>query len=74
MAASRKGVTRYEFLVGGTVSDTVRSAFPELTVVPGPAGGTAFYGDVVDDAHLHGLLHRFQSLGLPILEMRVLPD
>jgi hypothetical protein len=27
-----------------------------------------------DDAHLHGLLSRFQTLGLTVLEMRRLPD
>jgi len=65
---------RYEFLIRGTVSATVRAAFPELRVTTGPAGGTALYGDVIDDAHLHGLLCRFQTLGLRVLEMRLLPE
>ena len=58
----------------GTVSDTVLSAFPELTATKGPAGGTVLFGEVYDDAHLHGLLARFQSFGLTLLEMRRLPD
>lgn len=65
---------RYEFLLGVRVSDTVRAAFPELQSAPGPAGGTVFFGLVEDDAHLHGLLARFQTLGLTVLEMRRLPD
>jgi hypothetical protein len=65
---------RYEFLLGVRVSDTIRSAFPELRSAPGPAGGTVFYGQVEDDAHQHGLLARFQTLGLTVLEMRRLPD
>jgi hypothetical protein len=32
------------------------------------------YGVVHDDAHLHGLLARFQAFGLTLLEMRRLPD
>lgn len=65
---------RYEFLLGVRVSDTVRAAFPELRSGPGPAGGTVFYGEIEDDAHLHGLLARFQTLGLTVIEMRRLPD
>jgi hypothetical protein len=65
---------RYEFLVQGTVSETVAASFPELTRVAGPAGGTVFFGEVEDDAHLHGLLDRFQNLGIGVLEMRRLPD
>ncbi|QYJ04834.1 hypothetical protein KUV85_03885 [Nocardioides panacisoli] len=65
---------RYEFLLGVRVSDTVRAAFPELTATTGAAGGTVFFGEVEDDAHLHGILARFQTLGLSVLEMRRLPD
>jgi hypothetical protein len=67
-------VIRYEFLMHGTISETVLSAFPELTAGKGPAGGTVLYGVVYDDAHLHGLLARFQTFGLTLLEMRRLPD
>ena len=65
---------RYEFLMHGNISETVLSAFPELTAGKGPAGGTVLFGAVHDDAHLHGLLARFQSFGLTLLEMRRLPD
>ncbi|WP_230990485.1 hypothetical protein [Rhodococcus oxybenzonivorans] len=33
-----------------------------------------FYGTVTDEAHLYGLLNRFQSLGLHVLEMRQPPE
>jgi hypothetical protein len=72
--APRPPVWRYEFLLAERVSDTIRAAFPELRAGPGPAGGTVFYGSVDDEAHLHGLLDRFQALGLSVLEMRRLPD
>lgn len=68
------GSWRYEFLLGERVSDTVRSAFPELRTTAGAAGGTVFFGVIEDAAHLHGVLARFQTLGLTVLEMRRLPD
>ncbi|MGA5200517.1 hypothetical protein [Streptomyces variegatus] len=35
---------------------------------------TVLYGDVVDEAHLWGLLNRFQLCGLLIVEMRPRPS
>jgi len=72
--AHQTSLVRYEFLMQGTVAETVLSAFPELTAARGPAGGTALFGAVSDDAHLHGLLARFQAFGLTLLELRRLPD
>jgi hypothetical protein len=65
---------RYEFLLPGSISELAGSAFPELTVRASPTGGTAMFGQVKDDAHLHGLLDRFQRLGLSVVELRQLPD
>ncbi len=64
---------RYEFRVVGTVSQTLAEAFPEFdnTAV---SEQTLFFGPVTDEAHLYGLLVRFQSLGIHVLEMRELPD
>lgn len=72
--ADQASTIRYEFLVHGTVAETALAAFPELRAAKGPAGGTVLFGRVYDDAHLHGILARFQSLGLTLLEMRRLPD
>ena len=66
--------TRYEFLLAGSVSDSVAAAFPELSVTTSPAGGTALFGPVQDTAQLRGLLDRFETLGLTVLELRQLPD
>jgi hypothetical protein len=68
------GGQRYEFLLRERVSDTVRAAFPELSCADGPVGGTVMFGVVDDDAHLYGLLDRFQAMGLRVVEMRRLPD
>jgi hypothetical protein len=70
----RSTSTRYEFLLPGRVSESVLSAFPELTARPSPVGGTVMFGPVTDSAHLHGLLDRFQTLGLTVVELRQLPD
>jgi hypothetical protein len=65
---------RYEFLIAGRVSDTVRAAFPDFAFAAGPAGGTVVYGPVRDRAELRGLLESLEDLGLAVVEMRKLPD
>ena len=35
---------------------------------------TILHGPVRDQAELHGLLHRLQSLGLELIEVRRLPE
>jgi len=64
---------RYEFRVDGRVSMAMAEAFPELATEEG-AEQTLFFGSVTDEAHLYGLLLRFQNLGLRVDEMRRLPD
>ncbi|GGY22282.1 hypothetical protein [Streptomyces djakartensis] len=64
---------RYEIRVAGHMSETLTKAFPELAHVL-VSDQTVLYGPVVDEAHLYGLLARFQSLGLRVVEMRQLPE
>lgn len=64
---------RYEFRVTGRVSASLAEAFPELERLLVPQQ-TLFLGAVTDEAHLYGLLVRFQDLGLRIEEMRRLPE
>jgi hypothetical protein len=61
----------YEFRVTGRLSRP--TAEPELEEVPA-APQTLRLGPVTDEAHLYGLLMRFQGLGLHMVEMRRLPD
>lgn len=72
--ARRPTGIRYEFLLPGRVSEAVCAAFPELIARSSPVGGTVMFGQVVDRAHLHGLLDRFQTMGLTVVEFRQLPD
>jgi len=64
---------RYEFRIAGVVSDALAESFPELDHMPVQVQDL-FLGPVSDEAHLYGLLARFQALGLHVLEMRQLPD
>lgn len=64
---------QYEFRVTGRVSAALAEAFPELTRVFVPRQ-TVFFGPVIDEAHLYGLLARFQNLGLHVEEMRPVPE
>ncbi len=64
---------RYEIRVDGEMSDELTTAFPELTTFVVPAH-TVLYGQVDDEAHLYGLLVRFQSLGLRVAEVRRIPE
>ncbi|MFI9046923.1 hypothetical protein [Streptomyces sp. NPDC053427] len=64
---------RYEFRVTGRLSTVVVEAFPELENTLAPEQ-TVLFGQVTDEAHLYGLLIRFQDLGLRVLEMRQLPE
>ncbi|WP_042367286.1 hypothetical protein [Streptacidiphilus neutrinimicus] len=65
---------RYEIRVEGLmVETTLHEAFPELEGVFVP-NQTILFGQIVDDAHLYGLLNRFQAFGQRVTEMRRLPD
>ncbi|MFI6370245.1 hypothetical protein [Streptomyces sp. NPDC050546] len=64
---------RYEIRVDGHMSETLAKVFPELDHVV-MSGQTVLFGSVIDEAHLYGLLSRFQSLGLRVVEMRQLPE
>ncbi|MGW7259436.1 hypothetical protein [Streptomyces sp. NPDC054834] len=64
---------RYEFRVRGPVPENAAQTFPDLDAVM-LGRQTVFYGTVIDEAHLFGLLARFRMLGLLVTEMRPLPS
>ncbi|HET9168239.1 MAG TPA: hypothetical protein VFN97_02350 [Actinospica sp.] len=66
-------MTPYEIRVDGTMAETVlHEAFPELDGIL-VAKQTILFGQIVDEAHLYGLLARFRALGLHVAELRRLP-
>lgn len=66
-------VSRYEIRVRGRVSEATLSTLEGMEADIAPAE-TVLHGPVVDQAGLHGLLDRIQSLGLELLEVRRLPS
>ena len=64
---------RYEFRVAGWLSDRTRGAFSDLEVIQAPPE-TIIYGDIVDEAQLHGVLALMQDLGLRIVSLHEVPD
>jgi hypothetical protein len=64
---------RYEFRVTGRLSEHVRGAFPDMTVLDVPPE-TVIFGDVVDDSHMHGVLALIQNLGLQVVSVNRLRE
>ena len=66
----------YEVRLRGHLSSALRSQFEQLDLVAEsePVGGTLLHGPVEDQAALHGLLRRIESLGLELIELRRLPE
>lgn len=63
---------RYEIRVRGRVSEATLRALEGMDADLAPAE-TVLHGPVTDQAGLHGLLDRIQSLGLELIEVRRLP-
>ena len=64
----------YEVQVRGRLNRTLASEFEELALAARVAPvETVLSGPVEDQAALHGLLRRIESLGLELLEVRRLP-
>ena len=70
--------TTYEVRLRGRLSSVLLQQFGSLHPVvddrSGPPVDTLLQGPVEDQAALHGLLRRIESLGLELLELRRLPD
>jgi hypothetical protein len=71
--APAMGASKYEFRIRGRLSEPVLERFdmlePDLERVE-----TILHGPVRDQAELHGIIERVQSLGLELIEVRRLPD
>jgi hypothetical protein len=56
----------YEFLLDGRLTDQAREAFCDMRIEEGPAG-VRLYGEVIDEAHLMGILAQCRTLGLVVV-------
>jgi hypothetical protein len=63
----------YEIRVRGRISEAALASFEGMDADEAPAE-TILHGPVVDQAGLHGVLDRIQSLGLELIEVRRLPS
>jgi hypothetical protein len=69
----RMAAANYEFRIRGRLSDPVLT---RLDMLERDAArlDTILHGPIRDQAELHGVLERVQSLGLELLEVRRLPE
>jgi hypothetical protein len=64
---------QYELRIEGRVSEDVARDFTEFEVREAPPE-TVMYGEIADDAQLHGVLARLQDLGLRVTSLRTVPE
>jgi hypothetical protein len=65
--------THYEFRIRGRLSEPVLERF-DMLESDFERVETVLHGPVRDQAELHGIIDRVQSLGLELVEVRRLPD
>jgi hypothetical protein len=56
----------YEFRVDGRLTDQAREAFCDMRIEELPVGAR-LYGEVIDDAHLLGIMAQSRTLGLVVV-------
>jgi hypothetical protein len=64
----------YEIRVGGNLEPRWSDWFDGLSITLVGDEETLLTGSVVDQAALHGVLHKIRDLGLPLLAVRRLED
>jgi len=60
---------RYEIRIKGHLAARWADRFDGLTLTTDSDGTTVLVGPVVDQAALHGLLHKVRDLGVPLLSV-----
>ncbi len=65
---------RCEIVAVGADGPLVRSAFDGFEVTSIGGGRVRLVGQLVDQAALHGVLHRLQDLGMRILDVHLVPS
>jgi hypothetical protein len=72
---SRPGAGQYEIRLEGHLDNRWAAWFDGLSLTHETDGTTLIRGPVVDQAALHGLLHKVRDLGLPLISViHVAPD
>ena len=60
---------RYEIRLKGHLASRWATWFDGMTLTAGSDGTTVLEGPVVDQAALHGLLHKVRDIGLPLISV-----
>ncbi|HWM01522.1 MAG TPA: hypothetical protein VNP92_04215 [Actinophytocola sp.] len=66
------GTRRYEFRVGGRLTEEARSAFVDMRITEAPLE-TIIDGEVLDESHLHGIIVQLQTLGITVVSVHPVP-
>ena len=70
-----RGSGRYEIRVKGHLESRWAARFDGMTLTNESDGTTSIHGPVIDQAALHGVLHRLRDTGLPLISVTQLdPD
>ena len=67
-----RGSGRYEIRVKGHLASRWAAWFDGMTLTNESDGTTSIHGPVIDQAALHGVLHRLRDTGLPLISVRQL--
>jgi hypothetical protein len=67
-------VSQYEIRVNGRLDSRWTAWFEGLSLTTEDDGTTVIRGPVVDQAALHGLLHKLRDIGIPIVSLARLPS
>jgi hypothetical protein len=65
--------TVYRIVVRSELSDRYAVAFEGMEMET-RAGQTILTGEIIDQAHLHGILDRINALGLELVSVEALPE
>jgi hypothetical protein len=63
----------FELELRGEPGPVLRAAFPEFVLRP-VRGMTVLHGEFVDQAALHGVIERINSLGLELVSLHLIPE
>lgn len=72
-APPRSGIPHYEIRVTGHLGARWSAWFDGLDLTAEDDGTTVIRGPVVDQAALHGLLHKLRDIGIPLVSLARLP-
>lgn len=64
---------RFEFRLDGRLSESDRAAFADMEVSDVPPQ-TILDAEVVDEAHLHGIIALCRRLGITVVSVHRIPD